>query len=144
MCAAAPAPNNISSAHASAQSIGLYLLQCGQSSKDLNNFYNAEKIHGGATERPCAVSREGRPAADHAGEMVAGLAAAATMFRDTNPTLATRWMASAKAVYAWARKNPGTAKEWLDDVRCSPGFLQPNCPMHALCPQTLREASQWR
>jgi hypothetical protein len=98
-------------------------LQCGLSRNDFSNYFNAERIRGGPEERPCAVATVEEPAADHAGEMVAGLAAAAAMFRDLEPSLAAQWLEAAQAVYSWARQHPGLASDWFDDV-CSSTLME--------------------
>jgi hypothetical protein len=102
-----------------APKVRMMCLQCGISGKDFGNLYNAERIEGGPVERPCTVANATHPAADHAGHMVAGLAAAAALMRDgttAERTEAAAWMSSAKKVLAWASQHPGIAKGWFSDV----------------------------
>jgi hypothetical protein len=101
-------------------------VQCGISSVDFQNPWNAEKIAGGPGKRPCAVAHDSTtPAADHAGTMAAGLAAAATLVlddaksHDADKAEAAAWLDSAAKVVAWGVATPGMAKDWFSDVRAS-------------------------
>jgi hypothetical protein len=101
-------------------------MQCGISTLDHANVLNAEKIAGGGAARPCAVATGGsKPAADHAGDLAAGLALASAMFSAPGATSAERtaayaWRASAEEVFQWGKANPGLAKSWNSDVRVRP------------------------
>ena len=109
-------------------------LQCGLAGNDFPNYLNAEKIPGGPIARPCTIATGGaRSAADHAGSMAAGLAAAAALVRDdADSTAAERataatWLSSSRAVVAWGQANPGVAKDWFPDVRALAASAAPLC-----------------